>query len=134
MSNQPDGFYYLHSNGDMIWKRFRPEQEPGGFVRRVWPVDRTDRCVAWIIVIEALALGAKEERIRELSDHWHLDTEDLPEFLVRYTHPTDEQRYGLRLFLTRIARVDADEWFDWLAATPMGEQTDLPSMPRPVVL
>lgn len=35
------GFYYLHTNGDLIWKRFRPEYD-SDFVKRVWAVDAAD--------------------------------------------------------------------------------------------
>lgn len=75
-----DGYYYLHTNGDLIFKKVCPEIEPGGFVRMVWPVDLTDRGNAWVIVIEAGALGAKKERIEELREKWGLTDEDAFKF------------------------------------------------------
>ena len=76
-----DGYYYLHTNGDLIWKRFRPE--PSDFVRKVWTVDKSSRVTAWIIVIEALAMGAKRSRVEELAAKWGLTDEDARQFVGR---------------------------------------------------
>ncbi len=76
-----DGYYYLHTNGDLIWKRFRPE--PSDFVRKVWVVDKSSRVTAWIIVIEALAMGAKRSRVEELAAKWGLTDEDARQFVGR---------------------------------------------------
>lgn len=74
------GWYYLHTNGDLIYKR-----ELGGtaadiresdFARAMWPLDPQDRETAWDIVIEASALGALPERIAKLSAQWQCDDED----------------------------------------------------------
>jgi hypothetical protein len=78
-----NGYYYLHENGDLIWKKLKPEQEAGSFVKKVWAVDETDRGCAWIIAIEALALGARKERIQELATKWGLTDEDAQEFAMR---------------------------------------------------
>lgn len=77
------GWYYLHENGELIHKRFRPEQEPGGFVRKVWPVDPSDRGNAWLICIEALAMGADKARIMALAENWGLTDDDAQEFVKR---------------------------------------------------
>jgi hypothetical protein len=76
------GFYYLHTNGDLIWKQFRPEYD-SDFVKRVWVVDAADRGCAWIIAVEALALGANKTRIDELAHKWGLTDEDAQEFANR---------------------------------------------------
>jgi len=34
------GWYYLHTNGDLIFKRTEPESD-SPFVRKVWPIDTT---------------------------------------------------------------------------------------------
>lgn len=74
------GWYYLHTNGDLIYKR-----ELGGtaadirespFAVMLWPLDPEDRAGAWRIVVEALACGAKPERVKELAEKWHCDDED----------------------------------------------------------
>lgn len=89
------GWYYLHMNGDLIWKKFRPEEEAGGFVRKVWSFDPADRGNAWVIVTEALALGARKDRVEELISKWRLTDEDAQEFA---------KRANLKLFM------DGDEW------------------------
>jgi hypothetical protein len=78
----PDGYYYLHTNGALIWKKFRPEDD-SPFVRRVWGVDVRSRFSAWVVAIEALALGADRTRIDELAAKWGLTDEDGQEFVRR---------------------------------------------------
>lgn len=70
------GFYYLHTNGDLIWKKFRPERDPGGFVRRVWPMDPSRREDGYVILVEAAALGADMNRVLELARKWGMDGDD----------------------------------------------------------
>jgi len=74
------GWYYLHTNGDLIYKR-----ELGGtaadirespFAKGLWPCDPENRKNAWNILIEALSGGANKSRIKELSDKWHCDNND----------------------------------------------------------
>lgn len=83
-----EGHYYLHENGDLIYKRFLgpenlPEVEPGGFVRKVWDVDPSRRQTAWFIVIEASALGARPEMLEKLREKWGLTDGDAEEFAKR---------------------------------------------------
>jgi hypothetical protein len=70
----------LHTNGELIFKRFRPEND-SPFVRRVWALDLEDRGTAWLLVIEALALGARRERIDELAAKWGLTDDDALRFV-----------------------------------------------------
>jgi hypothetical protein len=74
------GWYYLHENGDLIYKR-----ELGGtvadlressFVKGIWPFDPSDRAGAWNILVEGLASGARAERVRELAERWGCDDAD----------------------------------------------------------
>lgn len=74
MSAPDPWFYYLHTNGDLIAKRYRPE--PSDFVRRVWMVDLSDRGTGYIMLIEAAALGARMSRVLELAAHWKMDGDD----------------------------------------------------------
>ena len=64
------GWYYLHTNGELIYKRdldgTAADIRESDFARALWPMDPTDRESAWTILVEALALGANEERIAEL--------------------------------------------------------------------
>lgn len=76
-----DGYYYLHTNGDLIYKRaFDGEDdfdfESSGFVKRYWPVDMSKRGHAWTVAVEALALGVNAERINGLAEKWALTDED----------------------------------------------------------
>ena len=106
------GWYYLHTNGSLIWKRFMPESSD--FVRRTWPVDTTDRASAWTVLLEAAALGADTSRLVELAAHWSCDARDLCEFMARVT-PNDLQRKGLREFIDSVLRLDPEVFFSQLA-------------------
>ena len=77
-----DTFYYLHENGDLIHKRFEPEAD-SPFVRRVWRLNLCDRADAWLMLIEATALGANKERVNELAVRWGCDESDALEFAKR---------------------------------------------------
>ena len=89
------GFYYLHTNGALIFKKFRPEDD-SPFVRKVWQFDSSNREYAYLIVLEAAAMGADPARIEHLINHWGLTDEDAQEFVKR----TRE----FRLFM------DGDQW------------------------
>lgn len=74
------GWYYLHENGELIYKR-----ELGGtasdiresdFARVFWPVDPSDRAGAWDLLVEALAAGADKARVFEIAAKWGCDDED----------------------------------------------------------
>ena len=81
------GWYYLHTNGDLIYKR-----ELGGtaadirespFAIMLWPVIPHEREGAWTILVEALALGARPERIKELAEQWKCDDDDAQTYAER---------------------------------------------------
>ena len=95
------GYYYLHANGEMIFKKFEPESD-SPFVVKVWRVNAKDRGNAWLICIEGLALGAKKEAINRLAMKWGLTDEDAPNFIK---HATDDE--GNELF--KLWR-DGDQW------------------------
>jgi hypothetical protein len=93
-------YYYLHTNGSLIHKNAvvvesDPQYFDSPFVKKVWKIDITDRKDAWLLVIEAGALGANKERIQELAKLWGLTDEDAHEFAKR-----------MRL----IIKIDGDEW------------------------
>lgn len=104
-------FYYLHENGDLIHKNFEPEQEAGGFVKKVWKVDVSNRACGWGIVLEALALGANLERVKELSTKWGLTFDDSVEFIARVT-PTNLMRDGLEIFIEKVLSMESDDYWD----------------------
>lgn len=74
------GYYYLHTNGDLIYKR-----ELGGtaadirdsdFARALWPCDPDNRETAWAVLIEARAAGANVARVEELAAKWGCNDAD----------------------------------------------------------
>jgi hypothetical protein len=74
------GWYYQHHNGDLIYRR-----ELGGtaadiresdFAVGLWPFDSDDRAMAWDMLIEALAGGARADRVMQLAEKWGCDDND----------------------------------------------------------
>jgi hypothetical protein len=78
-----EGYYYLHINGSLIYKRDLDgtvaDLRESDFVRSLWPFDGQDREYAWTILVEALSIGAKPERIKELANKW--DCNDVDAFV-----------------------------------------------------
>ena len=78
-----NGWYYLHQNGDLIYK---PSPDAIVDIRDSdlavcsWPVDVRSRKFAWEMLVEALALGALESRIFELAEKWNCNDEDADMF------------------------------------------------------
>lgn len=75
-----EGWYYLHTNGDLIYKRDLPDTaadlRESDFVKMMWPFNSSKRGAAWNILVEAWASGARTERIIELADKWGCNDED----------------------------------------------------------
>ena len=73
-------WYYLHTNGDLIHKNdydgAAADFRESDFVKAFWMIDTKDRESVWALLVEALALGAKQERINELSEKWGCDDKD----------------------------------------------------------
>jgi hypothetical protein len=109
------GWYYLHVNGDLIYKRDFPGVEAdireSSFARGLWPIDPTNRENAWRICVEALAAGAKPERIRELAAKWQCDDEDAPAYA---------ERVGCVLSVDGNAKCATRKDFDDLQSSPAG--------------
>lgn len=124
-----NGFYYLHTNGDLIWKRFRPEDD-SDFVKKIWECDISDRGSGWKIILESLALGARFYRVKELAAKWKCDVKDLVEYMVRNLNPTDYEKEGICLYLEKIVQCNPEKWFDWLELTPKGKEPDWETMPK----
>ena len=100
-------YYYLHTNGDLISKNpvvveSDPSYFDSPFVKNVWNINLHNRADAWKLCIESLALGAKVDRVKELTDKWELTKKDLPNYLERNPEPTSLQKKGLELFMTKI--------------------------------
>ncbi len=73
------GYYYLHTNGELIFKHGTDcvaDIRESDFARACWPIDPTDRANGWSLLVEALSVGAKPERVKELAEKWHCNDED----------------------------------------------------------
>lgn len=80
------GCYYLHTNGDLIYKRHAESAadiRESDFARGLWFVDPADREGAWNILVEALASGANPQRIAELAQKWGCDDADARHYAAR---------------------------------------------------
>ncbi|ARD61594.1 hypothetical protein Y71_17290 [Kosakonia radicincitans DSM 16656] len=78
-----NGWYYLHENGDLIYKP-SPDAivdiRDSDFAVCSWPLDASSRKTAWEFLVEALALGANKQRVSELAEKWHCDDADAEKF------------------------------------------------------
>jgi hypothetical protein len=105
-----DHWYYLHKETkDLIFKKLCPEND-SPFVERIWSIDIKARRDAWIVVLEALALDAKLERIKELADHWNMTLED-SFAMLKQLEVTEERKVGLVRFIERILNMTNDEYW-----------------------
>jgi hypothetical protein len=79
--------YYLHTNGELISKvmmdGIEADFRESDFVRSFWHLDTEDRETAWTILVEALAAGAKKERVMELAAEWQCDDTDADVYAER---------------------------------------------------
>lgn len=68
------GWYYLHTNGDLIYKRelgsTAADIRESVFAVGMWPVDPEDRKGAWSILVEASSVGANKAHITNLAKKW----------------------------------------------------------------
>lgn len=78
------GFYYLHTEGALIFKRFDEQRErdliESPFVSCYWPFDSGNRAHAWQIVICATVAGVHPDRVRVLREMWGCAEEDADKF------------------------------------------------------
>lgn len=77
------GWFYLHKNSELIYKS-DPDAiadiRDSDFARCSWPMDISDRKSAWELLVEALALGARESRVHELAGKWGCNDADADKF------------------------------------------------------
>jgi hypothetical protein len=110
-----EGWYYLHTNGDLIYKRDFPGIEAdireSSFARALWPIDTSDRESAWRVLVEALAAGANVHRIDELAEKWFCDDDDAINYI---------ERLGLKLSRDGNAWCVTRSDFECLATDPAG--------------
>lgn len=110
-------YYYLHTNGDLIGKNPAvvdgdPFYFDSDFVKKVWAIDTDERGDCWEMILEALALGACIDRVKELAGKWRLDKADAVEMIVR-VKPTPLLRKGIKIFAEEILGEDIEAfWSD----------------------
>lgn len=103
-----DGYYYLHTNGEMIWKKFEPERD-SPFVVQVWPVDLTSRANGWTIVLEGIALGANVDAIKFLMKKWSCTLEDSFTMAYKMT-PNPITAKGLKMLCAEVWGMEFQDW------------------------
>lgn len=111
------GWYYLHTNGELIWRKFEPEAD-SPFVKKAWPVDPTDRLCAWKIILDGFFLGARVDRLKELAGKWGLAFEDSIKMLTRAPKDevTDAMRGGLPSFVAHVLQITPEAYWMKVAA------------------
>lgn len=82
-----DGWYYLHTSGDIIWKAAAytdvADLRDSDFVVAFWPFRDGDREAGWTMLVEALAAGANVRRVDELAAAWGMTDADGREYASR---------------------------------------------------
>lgn len=136
---------YLHTEGSLLFKRYRPD--PSDFVRRIWHIPG-DRMGGWRFILEVLNFyphklnNHGQFMLRSMIEKSNFDLEDLIMYLAHESNITNERKDGIRVYLEHFSvdrgnpgvyGVDYDAWMDWLGSTPEGEDPNLETMPRPEV-
>lgn len=109
-------YYYLHTNGDLISKPpavvdSDPQYFDSDFVKAVWHIDLNNREDAWTLALEALAWGARIDRVKELADKWNLTFEDSIEMLKCMRPTGDRMKDGLKIFIEKILNMTEEEYW-----------------------
>lgn len=129
-----DGYYYLHTNKCLIYKKNHVESDflDSDFVVKHWKIDITSRLSAWTIIIESLALGADLDCVKSLCDKWKCDIEDLHNYLRQdRANNSDLKKGGVEKYLTQIAGYENSIiYWNWLASTPFDSNPDLTILPK----
>ena len=109
-------YYYLHTNGDLIAKNpvvvdSDPSYFDSPFVKKHWLIDTDNRETGWRFLLEALHLGARLERVKELVSTWSFTKEDSFEFVSR-VKPNGVLQNGLKLFIAQVLGMEEDKYWD----------------------
>jgi hypothetical protein len=109
-------YYYLHTNGDLIGKNpvaYSAEDFGGSdFVKAFWLIDTENRADLWKVILEALAQGARIDRIKDLCEKWGATKIDAFEMMARTRGPVDLQKTGLKIFIVNILCITEDVFYD----------------------
>jgi len=118
IKNAREWYYYLHTNGDLISKNpivldGDPKYFESPFVKKIWKLNMNDRGSLWSFTLEALANGAKVERVQQLAIRWGLTIEDSLE-MIRHVNPNKEQTLGLNIFIVKIFHMELADYWDMI--------------------
>ena len=121
-----DGYYYLHTNGDLIYKpaaavETDDEYFESPYVKHVWTINLKDRGDCWKIVLEALSMGCQISRAKELAEKWKMDFNDSVEMIKRIK-PTDAMKRGLKSFIEHVLEMTVEEWREKVLAVGKKEE------------
>lgn len=108
-------YYYLHTNGDLIGKNpmvidSDSQYFDSPFVKKVWQIDTEDRADCWKLVLEALALGGRADRAKELAKKWGMTLEDSVELLKR-EKPTELMKKGMEIFVVSVFNMIVNDYW-----------------------
>lgn len=110
-----EGFYYLHENGELIFKVGLPGTEKdlqdSDLVKQYWPIDDKNRATAWTVLVEGLAAGANKDTVMRLAKKWKCDDDDAKVFA---------ERTGLTLSIDGNQKVAFENGFDNLQESMAG--------------
>lgn len=109
-------YYYLHTNGDLIGKNPVVVDSDASyfdsqFVKKVWKIDTENRDTLWTLMLEALALGARINRIKEIAEKQGCDKADSIEMLKRMK-PDGLMREGMTKFIKEILGLDVEKYWE----------------------
>jgi hypothetical protein len=118
--------YYLHQNGDLIGKNPIVVANDASYfdspyVKKVWWIDTIKRETLWVLILEALALGARIGRVKELAEKNNCDRADSIKMLVRLK-PNDLMRKGMTIFVQDILNEDVGKYWKEVWALGDGEE------------
>lgn len=109
-----EGFYYLHENKELIYKRADDGTEAdfreSPFVVAFWPVWKESRESAWRTLVEGLAAGASKDTVARLAAVWSCND-------------VDGQRYASRIGVTIRRHGEG-----WIASVPSNRSEVAPSV------
>jgi len=117
-------YYYLHTNGDLIGKNpivVDAGYFDGPFVQKVWMIDFDKRDTLWTMMLEALAKGARVDRVKEIAEKQGCDKADSIEMLKRMK-PNELMRGGMKIFIEKILGMDVEEY--WKEVGALGEKDE----------
>lgn len=121
-------YYYLHTNGDLIGKNpvvvdSDASYFDSDFVKKVWKIDTDHRDTLWTLMLEALALGARVSRVREIAVIQKCDKADSIEMLT-WMKPNELMRKGMSIFIKEILDMDVKKYWKELIALGVKERSN----------